>query len=40
MPSHAFDQMLENESTKLFEVLDDDNTIQELKNQNAKLLNL
>lgn len=40
MPSQAFDQMLENDSTHIFEVLDDENTIQELKNQNSKLLAL
>jgi hypothetical protein len=38
--SHAFDQLLANESTEIFEVLEDDNVIQELKNQNSKLIEL
>lgn len=38
--SHAFDTLLSNENTTVFEVIDDDNVIQELKNQNSKLIDL
>ena len=36
--SQAFEQLLSDPSTEIPEVLDDDNVIQELKNQNSKLL--
>ena len=40
IPSHAFDQLLKDESTDIYQVLDDENVIQELKNQNSKLIEL
>ena len=40
MSSHSFDQLFASPSTTLCDVLNDDNVIQELKNQNSKLLEL
>ena len=36
--SQAFEELLNSPDTTLFEVLDDDDVIQELKNQNNKLI--
>jgi hypothetical protein len=38
--SQAFEELLNNPETTLSEVLDDDDVIQELKNQNNKLISL
>ena len=38
--SQAFEELLNNTDTTLSEVLDDDDVIQELKNQNNKLIQL
>ena len=40
MSSHSFDQLFTNPDTSIYNVLDDDNVIQELKNQNTKLIEL
>jgi hypothetical protein len=40
MPLNSFDQLFSNDSVSLLEVLDDDNVVQELKNQNSKLIEL
>jgi hypothetical protein len=38
--SHAFDQLLSKEDTSIYEVLEEDHVLQELKNQNSKLIEL
>ena len=40
MNSHAIDTLLSQEDTTLTDVLNDDNVVQEMKNQNQKLLEL
>ena len=40
MSNHAIDQLLTQEGTTLIDVLNDENVIQEMKNQNQKLLEL
>lgn len=40
MNSHAIDALLSQEDTTLPDVLSDDNVVQEMKNQNQKLLEL
>jgi hypothetical protein len=40
MNSHAIDSLLSEEGTTLINVLDDENVVQEMRNQNGKLLEL
>ena len=40
MNSHAIDNLLSQEDTCLTDILNDDNVVQEMKNQNPKLLEL
>jgi hypothetical protein len=40
MNTHAIDQLLSQEGTTLKDVLNDDNVVQEVRNQNQKLLDL
>jgi hypothetical protein len=40
MNSHAIDTLLSREETKLEDVLNDEMVIQEMRNQNSKLLDL